>query len=473
MKQRFSNSFRDLLHYLLSGGVTRLLPFILLPYIAHVLNSQDFGLYTLYRLYITLGATLLLLGLEQAIFRFIPQYSDDYGYKALGTALYFIMLISGIIFLVSLSANRFLNTLFFETNNRFPFYYVPLFILLNATSTLLITFFSARRQSKDYLRTNVIGQLSFFLFFLIGLYLGLGLTAFFYAIILSNGLIFLMNLKYWKLAFLGGFDYPLLRRLLEIGFPLMLVTLITYLLYQSDHYIIKYFLGLKMTGIYNYGYRFGAVILIFVTITNNVWLPRVYGNGETFLIKNLKSYSGLITVSTTSIFWLIVLIFHIFPSVLIPKGFEASLTILNIVGLSYIIYGHVHTIDAWLILKNRNSDLVRISAVGLLINIGLNIFFIPRFGIVSAAIITGFSFLLIWIILLFYLRRFISDTYLRSIFFKVLLLALPGLLLFVKLPFWVGFITFLAVASWELHSNALLPQLLKKPFKPQNGNSKQ
>ncbi len=460
MKPRFSNSFKDLFHYLLSGGVTRLLPFFLLPYVAHVLNSTDFGLYALYRLYITLGATILLLGLEQAIFRFIPEAEAAFNFKAFGTALYFILFVFGIIFLLTLSANRFLNALFFETDNPFPFYYLPVFILLNAASTLLITFFSARKQSKNYLITNVTGQTSFFLIFLIGLYLGWGLKAFFYAVVFSNILIYLINLKYWRLAFLGGFDPAILRNLLRIGIPLMLVTLITYLLYQSDHFIIKYYLGLRMTGIYNYGYRFGAVILMFVTIANNVWLPRVYGYGETFLIKHLKSYSGLITLSCAAIFWTLVLLFHAFRSILIPKGFEISLTILTVVGLSYIIYGHVHTIDGWLILKNRYRALVGISTVGLLINIALNLIFIPRYGILSAALITGFSFFIIWGLLLIYLRRFVAGSYLMAIFFKVLLITMPGLFLFTGLPIWVGFVLFLGISVWELRTNPLLPRLI-------------
>ncbi len=462
MKWRFSNSIKDLLHYLLSGGITRLLPFLLLPYIAHVLSQQDFGLYTLYRLYITLGATLLLLGLEQAVFRIVPEFKGELRYKALGTALYFILLVFSIVFIISLFANRFLTTLFFEAHTPFPFYYLPVLVLLSALASLLITFFSAGKQSKAYLITNVAGQLSFFFIFLFGLYAGLGVKAFFYALVFSNLLIYLLNFKHWRLALLQGPDISLLGRLLNIGLPLMLVTLITYLLYQSDHYIIKYFFGLGETGIYNYGYRFGAVILLFVTIANNVWLPRVYGNGESFLIRHLKAYSGLITVSCAAIFWLIILIFHAFRSVLIPSGFEMSLQVLNVVGLSYIIYGHVHTIDGWLILKNRNVALVGISATGLLFNIVLNFIFIPRFGLLAAAVITGLSFLLIWILLLFYLKRFVPTSYLGAMVLKVVVLTAPGLFLFTPLPFWSGFLVFLALAVAEVRMNPLRTQLLNR-----------
>ncbi len=460
MKTRFSQSFKDLLQYLFSGGVTRLLPFLLLPYAARVLSSQDFGLYALYRLYITLGATILLLGLEQAVFRFVPEGKEPFSYKALGSSFYFVLFVFGIVFVVTLSANKFLNALFFEANNVFPFYWLPVFVLLNALSTLLITFFSARKQSKNYLLTNVTGQTLFFLVFLIGLYAGCGLKAFFYAIVISNVFIYLINVKYWRLALKTGFDPKLLLKLLRTGFPLMLVTLITYLLYQSDHYIIKYFLGLRLTGIYNYGYRFGAVILLFVTITNNVWLPRIYASGESYLIKHLRAYGSLIALSCATIFWLIVFIFHLFKNVLVPSGFEASLTVLNIVGLSYIIYGHVHTIDGWLILKNRNRALVGISAAALLLNIALNIILIPRYGILSAAIVTGISFLFIWGLLLLYLRRFVRSSYLAAIAFNVLLITAPGLLLFTSLPVWVGFLLFVAIAFRELRTNALLPHLI-------------
>ncbi|NOX88724.1 MAG: oligosaccharide flippase family protein [Calditrichaeota bacterium] len=462
MKFQFSRSIRDLSRYLLSGGVTRILPFFLLPYIAHILTAEEFGLYTLYRLYITLGSTLILAGVEQGLFRLIPEYPPADRIRFLNNAFLFVLTFVILIVIVTFPVDAVLNALLFERSITFPFYLLPALIGVNAVTTLIITFFSAQRQSGSYLKSNLIAQGSFFILFLIGLMAGLGLKSFFYAFFLSNGILFVSSFSLWKKVLRPKISLPDLTLLFRTGFPLMLVTLISYLLYQSDHYVIKFYLGLEITGIYNYGYRFAAMIMIFVVHTNYVWFPRVYELGEDFFKRNLKSYSSLIIISCAGIFWALVLLFHYLPSIMIPAGFEISKQILTVVGIGYIIYGHAQMMDSWLILKNKSKILVLISSLALVFNVGFNLWLIPKFGLIAAAAVTTVSFLLIWIVLLFYLKNFIENAILLNIFLKMFYFILPCFFLFTAIPVWIPFLFFVLTALIELRTNPLLPRLIRR-----------
>ncbi|WP_456408482.1 oligosaccharide flippase family protein [Caldithrix abyssi] len=460
MNLRFSKSLQDFFNYMIAGGLARILPFLLLPYVAKVLTPEDFGFFSLYRLYTALGSVILLLGVEQGLFRLIPGLHAHERLRYLRAALSFILIFFIFLTVLSWPWQKPLNRFFLDPNISFPFLFIPLLILVNALSVLILTFFSACQESRKYLLGNLLVQGTFFTLFLSGLFLGWQLKAFFISFIAANLLLLFFNIDLLKSLRRLSFDWPILKRLLKTGFPLMLVLLLTYLLYQSDHYLIKFYLGVEQTGIYNYGYRFASMLLIFVVQSNNVWFPRIYARGEDFFKQHVGAYAALIALSCAGILWILLLLFHYFPSLLLPAGFEVSKTVLLIVGLGYMIYGQAQMIDGWLILKNKSNILVGISAVALAFNLIFNALFIPKFGILAAATITAFSFLLIWLAIIIYLGRFLNKKALSVTVLKTALFTAPFFLLFVYNQPLVWFTLFLFMGLLEFMRNPLSKILL-------------
>ncbi len=469
MKVRFASSLRDLFNYLLAGGLSRLLPFFILPYVAHVLNAEDFGLFTLYRLYIALGATVLLSGVEQGLFRLLPEIDESLNTTYFTQAFYFTTLFTIFVTALLLPFKEELGQWLFNKSATRYFLILPFLIYANNLNTLVLTYLSARRQSQAYFKTNLTVQLLFTLLFFAGLLLGFKLQAFFVSFITANFIVILLHPSLFKAIWPPGLRLNVLKDLLQKGFPLMLVVLLTYLLYQSDHYLIKYFLGISQTGKYGYGYRFAAIILLFVIQTNNVWLPRLYNQGENYFKKHLLNYSSLIALGCMAIFWILVAGFTLFPGIFLPEGFGISKNVLIVAGLGYVVYGQAQMIDGWLILKNRGMILTGISLAAVLINVWLNVLFIPRFGLIGAAGVTTLSFVFIYLTLLTYLQRSISFKLLGKMFFKVLLYLVTGFSLFTPLvPWWTGLLIFVGISFLELRSNPLLKRLL---FQTDSNNS--
>jgi len=456
MKLKFSKIFRDLVNYLLAGGLARLLPFLLLPYIARILTPENFGLFSLYRLYIALGSVLLLFGVDQGLFRLLPEVSENKRRKYLSSAVIFVVFVVIVFSIISWPWHDQLNKLLLKADLPVPFFILPLLILVNGLSTLILTSFSAQQQSKRFLMGNLLVQVTFFLLFLAGLQAGWQLKSFFVSFLLANLLLLSVNGKLILFAFQFIPELHILKQLLKTGLPLMFLLLLTYLLYQSDHYIIKFYLGVEQTGVYNYGYRFASMLLIFVVQSNNVWLPRVYARGEDFFKQHFSAYASLIALACAAILWFLVLLFHYFSGLLIPSGFEISKQILLIVGLGYIVYGQAQMIDAWLILKHKSRILVWISMIALILNISLNLYLIPRFGLPAAALVTSLSFLFIWLAILIYLKQVLNAKTLILSALKTVLYILPFFLLFFNdSPLFPGLIFFL-MAILEIATNPLL-----------------
>ncbi len=456
MKRNLPKSFQDFIHFMIAGGLARLLPFLLLPYVAKVLTTEDFGLFSLYRLYIGLGSVFFLLGIEQGLFRLIPEIASEQRLRFLSNAIFFTLFVIFFFSLLSWPWHEDLNQFLLTSNLPFPFLILPLLILANGLTIILLTYFSAQQQSKKYLVGNLIVQGSFFLLFLAGLQMGWQLAAFFLAFLLANFFLLVANAKLFFSVFTIAPDLNILKRLLRTGFPLMLLLLITYLLYQSDHYIIKFYLGVEQTGLYNYGYRFASMLLIFVMQSNNVWFPRVYAKGENFFKQHFSNYASLMALGCAGILWGVFLLFHFFPSLLIPKGFEISKQILLIVGMGYLVYGQAQMMDAWLILKHKSSVLVLISIIALFFNILFNLLLIPRFGLWAAAWITTISFTFIWLAILINLKSLLTRRILFNSFLKTILFLLPLFWTFLSESLLIPFFTFVILAGYELFKNPLV-----------------
>lgn len=457
---KIAKSLKDLFIYLLSGGLTRLFPLILLPYIAGTLSETDFGIFTLYRLYTALGAVIILFGVEQGLFRYIPGKPDTDKNRYTGSALYFLLVSGIIVLIIFIFSGDAIQALLFERDLRFSPLLIPLMLITTALSSLIATRHSAEKNSTAFMAVNLIRHGLFFILFAAGLALGYGLTFFFASYFLAELTVYLFSSKMLFNALRTGLRRSLLKELLHTGLPLMGVLLTAQLLYQSDHYLIKYFIGIEQTGIYNYAYRFAAVLSVFVILTNNVWMPRLFEKGEKMLVQYLKDYSTLIALSLNAILLLVIALFTFKNDWLIPAGFEEALIILAVSGFGYLFYAHAQFLDGWLVLIKKSGLIFIFSLIGLIINIVLNIIFIPRYGMIAAAAVTAFSFVIIWLALIVYLITKKRDYGFAGLISEFFLTLLPMMLYFISAEILLSCLLFLAIAAVLLIKNQLLRALL-------------
>ncbi len=456
----FSKSVKDFIHYLLSGAVVRLFPLLFLPYIARALNEAEFGVFSLYRLYIVLGTAVILLGIEQGLFRLIPASTIQDKTALTSASVYFTLFTGLLAGALYIAARTVIQPFLFEASLPYPAFWLPVLVWSSGLTSIVTTRYSAEKESRKFLLANTLRSGVFYFLFIAGLYAGYGLIAFFAACLISDLLVILTA---------GPQLIPALRQrprlqdvkaLLTIGLPLVGVLIVTLLLYQSDHYLIKYFLGLEATGIYNYGYKFAAVLSSFVLLTNNVWMPRLYEQGEEFLNKNLNEYSVLITIAAQGLYLFIAGVFIFFNELLIPPGFSLSFKVLVVTGAGYLFYGHSQLLDGWLILKNKSRVLFYASSFALIVNWILNLVFIPRYGLLAAAVTTTVTFVLLWAILLAYLIRTERPFDFSRLIGNFLLgMAPAGIFVFTGRWWWAAAV-YAIVAFFLLRKNKLLGNLL-------------
>ncbi|NOX89537.1 MAG: oligosaccharide flippase family protein [Calditrichaeota bacterium] len=204
--------------------------------------------------------------------------------------------------------------------------------------------------------------------------------------------------KYLKIVW----NREIFKVLALFGLP-MLPNGLAYLTVEvSDKFLMRFLLNKDLLGLYSASYKFGSLLLLVVIAFRNAWQP--------FFLKianepNAKQiYARVLTYFTLIGAFLIVAgSFSIDYIVKIPIGHGRSIMnrtywdgikIIPIILSAYLFYGIYVNFTVGIYIKKKTRYMIIFTGVAALVNIGSNLFLMPRFGIMGAAFATLLSYLI-------------------------------------------------------------------------------
>jgi O-antigen/teichoic acid export membrane protein len=194
-------------------------------------------------------------------------------------------------------------------------------------------------------------------------------------------LLFIIN-RYLK----GRFDSTLIMDSLLFGLPSLPSKIGLRFLNVADIVLLERLASLSQLGLYSLGYKYAAALLLITNAVRNTLIPTFYesdANGELQLVfpQLLRFYFVflLACVVVLSIFAREVI------SLLAAPEYHASYTVVPFLLFSVMGLGLYQIFVQGIIVRNKVTLLPILSWMALAINVGLNIFMIPRFGMMGAA----------------------------------------------------------------------------------------
>ena len=390
--------------------------------IARMLGPQGRGIYSLAILLPGLLAVFTNLGIGPASVFYIgkKKYSPK---EVFGTNIIFAGLISIFTIIIGLII------VFFFSDKLFPG--VPKECLFLALSVIPLHFFSSfsvnillgLQKIKKYNFIQLI-QNFIFLFLIVIFLLGLrfGVKAVITANILSafvgctvlffqtkketNGIVFSLNRE-------------ILRDFFSYGSKVYLGNILGFLHYRIDMFMVNIFLNPVAVGFYSIAVTLAEKIWLISESTATVLFPRVSSetNEESlnkFTPSVCRNTLFITTLSAIFLFligrWLIILLYS--------KEFSDS-----VLPFQILLIGSI-TISGWRILANdlygRGKPLLNsyITGISVIINIILNIIFIPKFGISGASWATAISYTVALIMITIVYSRISGNRIVDIIFIK-------------------------------------------------------
>jgi O-antigen/teichoic acid export membrane protein len=200
-------------------------------------------------------------------------------------------------------------------------------------------------------------------------------------------------------------DFSLIKNYLNFGLPNVFSSLSYWVVIASDRYFIGFFLGIIFVGYYVPAYSIGTILGFFLFPLSSILsivLPKLFDENNMNEVKKYLSYSlkYYLLIIIPSVFGLSVLSRKLLVIFSTQEIASHSYLITPFIAVSILLYGISYFFSQILVLEKKTKTIAIIWMVAAIFNLGLNIVFIPRSGIIAAAVTTlvsyFFSFSIMW-----------------------------------------------------------------------------
>ena len=201
------------------------------------------------------------------------------------------------------------------------------------------------------------------------------------------------------------------KRIFKISIPLMTIAGSNYLLTWTDTVLISYFATAETVGKYQAAYLYAALTPFVVQALNSVFIPRsakLYSKGNSSELEELYTettlWGGAATIGLCA--WFIIHSGEFLS--LYGSSFNTAKLSLFILCIGYALSSLSGPVSHLLSMSNYEKiEAYNTIFMGTL-NVGLNILFIPKFGMAGAAIATSISLVLMNAVRLVEVHRFLG-----------------------------------------------------------------
>ncbi|MBD3225032.1 MAG: oligosaccharide flippase family protein [Caldithrix sp.] len=391
--------------YTLSTFIQRALGFVLLPVytsVAYIPDKQSFGDYALVYTFIAFFNIVYLYGMDAAIIRyfFLGRFKREDVYTSAFTGvLTNAIVLSLTIFLLS---DWIAHLLLGQKNLAYLIKIVAGILLADSIGNLPYHILRSEERSVVY---SLMRIARFFIELALNIVFVVVLRLEVKGILLANLMASLINLllllpfqiKYLK----GNFSWSAFRTLAAFGLPLLPNGLAYLTVEVSDKILMRILLDKAAVGLYAPNYKFGSLLLLVVMAFRTAWQP--------FFLKvakqdNAKTIYARVLTFTTMIGVMIVLLGTFFIEYIVKIPITSDKTImgsqywsgLNIIPLiltSYLFYGLYVNFTVGIYINKKTNLMVVFTGLAALVNISSNLYLMPNYNIMGAAIATLLSYM--------------------------------------------------------------------------------
>lgn len=427
---------------------------------ARMLSVSEFGFLTYYITIASFIDVISDLGTSNYILR---KYSIKTDESDLIRELSNGLLIRTALFFISIA-----GFIFVWRSINFVFIIVCLSIYFQNITTLYIGFFRSKQIMK--VEANSVVLVRFILLImtiLVFLFNKNILLLISISMFISNiiGFIYIM-IKF--VQYIGEFKviekvkYPELINQLKKSLPFALTIILTTIYYRIDVFFIEKLKGINEVGIYNAAYKFIDISLIIPMVLVTPILPIISKfyrcNKDKFYsilnryINILGSLGGIGCLTINILSSLIIYISY-------GSNYKESSILLTILGYTLFFQFINYLIEYSLNISNYQKFVNFTAMLAIIINIILNIIFIPNFGAVGAAYNTVVTSIIMNLVNLFYLYFILKVKIKINLIFQYLIVIISIVL---NIFFYNYFINIVILLSFILISMPHLKLILNK-----------
>ncbi len=386
--------------------IVKAIAFVLIPLYTRFLTPEAYGVYSLVLTFQAILIIVLGLGFNSAIFKVYNEVEDEGEKKRVVSTALLTLLFWGLPLTILLFMSvPFLSHLIWSSTET-ALYLKILFVAIffDIFRLMALAFLRAREKPILYSAINIINFLVLVSLNIINVairkrgILGIMESQLITSMLLSIGVGFMV---FRRIGF--GFSRKYLRGLLDFGLPLIPGGMAAWSLTMTAYYFIHHYCTGHEVGLYGIGLRFGMILnMLIVHPFRTAWLPFV------FSIKDDQHANRVYSLALTY-FCLVGFTMLLFLSILgkeivlitATEAFLGGYRIIPFIALAYLFYGLYNTVDIGVLLTGKTKVYAFITLLTALLQIGLNFLLVPLWGIMGAALVMAFSYMVLFLIMFF------------------------------------------------------------------------
>lgn len=386
-RQSFSFNFLSLN---VSSLLNKALAFILFLFLVRFLSPKDYGIYTL--VWVQLGLLAPLSDFGTTSFGILQS---EFGEKKAFNDLFSMRLILSIVVVILTLSLVYA----FRFDSRFIFFVLlgsPL-IFSNALSGSLLILSSLK--NKVYL-TSIISvgfNLILTVLLIIALYFSRSLNLIFQTVFVCYLLYALINIIVLNRENQGiSFKLKITKwlRIAKKSAVFVLIGFFAGLYFRIDVFLLNYLKGQQAIGVYSAGYKFLEALLFFPASYNIVSIPlltKIFSNNKRLFFERIEKDFMFVGVASL----LFTLIISSISPYILPfflKGeFSDSISVFQIVIFAFPLLFVTSIMLNGLYILRKAYVVIYLFVIQLILNVGLNLLFIPKYSYIGSSYITVVS----------------------------------------------------------------------------------
>ncbi len=427
-KNKYTTLISNTIIFALGTFGSKLLVFLLMPLYTSVLTTAEYGAMDVVVNVSNMLLPLVIVSINDGVIRF----GMDRAYKrrdVFSTGIW-VSLAGFGIFLIFWPAMKKIGMISDYTA------LIYLYVLAAALQGVSAQFVRAMGLVRLFAFNGILNTLSTVVFNVLFLVMmKWGMYGYILSVILSNvaSMIFLWiaarlyrYMRWWK-----GIDRDTVREMIIYSLPLIPATIMWSITNVSDRFFVTHYLGEAQNGIYSVAYKLPTIISVISAIFTQAWQLSAIGERESddreqFYSNIFKSYQTIVFLAAGGILLLIKPLMHLLVS---DSFFEAwQYTPLLVVSVVFSCFSSYFA--SFYMASKKNIMAMVTIFLGALLNVVLNYYLIPIYGLNGAAGATAASYIFIFVIRAIDTRRlFCIDLGLRKLLLNSLLLGLQAWLL--------------------------------------------
>lgn len=381
--------------------------FILKLTIVRNTNKEEFGIFSLCVAVANIFALVAGLGLQESISRHVSVlYGEGKKEEAIliSRESLNISIISSLLFsaLLFISAGMISRYMFYKPELEIPLKLVSFFIPFSVMSNIITAVFRGHNIMKPKVYLEMGHPFFFLLFLCVFLMLHFQFVSIIYAYIFSMAMVAALT-GYYGIKNIGLTPFLLpglakIKDLLKFSAPLLIASLLGMALSWIDTLMLGRYTTAEDVGAYNIStslaklliFPSGVIAFVFMPIAGEMYARKQYVE----LKKTYQVLTKWIFSCTFPVFFILFFFPEMTITFLFGERFIDAAVPLRILSLGFLLDVFLGVNGILLVVMGMSRKIMQMSALGIILNIGLNYILIKKlgYGIIGASIATAISY---------------------------------------------------------------------------------